>query len=77
MKQLTARILLILLILAFAAISCIGVGGGGDNGGVNGNSSTSEISSEQMQTTLSVEATATYGAEQFHLQLTAIAGQGQ
>jgi hypothetical protein len=60
-KQVTARILLIILILIFATLACIG--GGGDP--------VDSTSPGQVQVTLAAEATATYGAEQFHLQLTA------
>jgi hypothetical protein len=54
-----ARILLIVLLLAGAMLACLGGGGGGGNtnpGGSLGGDG----------------ATATYGAEQFHIQLTAI-----
>ena len=59
-KQVTARILLILLILILATLACIG---GGDP--------VDSSSAGQVQVTQAAEATATYGAEQFHLQLTA------
>jgi hypothetical protein len=58
MNRVTTRILLIVLILALASLAC--VGGGGD-GGITGNGSSW------------FDATATYGAEQFHIQLTEIA----
>ena len=74
MKKPTARIVLIILILALAAMSCIG-GGGGDKGGVNGSASNTNGGSSQIQATMAADATATFGAEQFHLQLTAIAGE--
>ena len=65
MKKHAVLILLIILILFLATISCIG-GGGGDNSG-----------SLKGKATMAANATATYGAEQFHLQLTAISEQGQ
>jgi hypothetical protein len=67
--KMTARILLIILVLALAAISCIGGGGGGGDGN-NGDAGRTEE-------TISADVTATYGAEQFHIQLTAIAEQSQ
>jgi len=65
MKRVTAQILLILLILALACMAC--VGGGGDANGVG------NVTGSSLQATQSAGATATYGAQQFHLQLTAIA----
>lgn len=69
MHKANYHILFILLLLAFAALACVG---GVDNGptgamlGVRNNSS---------QMNISVMATATFGAEQFQAQLTAIAEQ--
>jgi hypothetical protein len=56
---------LFFLVLALASLAC--VGGGGD---VNSNSN---VTGSGIQATQSAGATATYGAQQFHLQLTAIA----
>jgi len=58
MNKATIRILLIIIILTLASLAC--VGGGGD-GGITGDG------------TSLYDATATYGAEQFHIQLTEIA----
>jgi len=63
MKKRAAVLILIILVLFLATISCIG-GGGGDDGG-----------SLKVQATTSANVTATFGAEQFHLQLTAISDQ--
>jgi hypothetical protein len=71
-KKLAARILLIILILALAAISC--VGGGGGEGGSGGSSGSG---GEDSDVSPEADATATYGAEQFHIQLTAIAQPDQ
>jgi hypothetical protein len=57
MNRATTRILLIILVLTLASLACVG---GGD-GGITGNGSSW------------FDATATYGAEQFHIQLTEIA----
>jgi len=65
MKFRVASILLILLILFLASMAC--VGGGGEEEGVSINT----------KSTMSANATATFGAEQFHLQLTAISNQDQ
>ncbi len=66
MTKLTVRILLICLILAAAALACVN-GGDGNSSSTNGSVSGNNIS------VYGPDATATYGAEQFHLQLTAIA----
>lgn len=64
-RKITARILLIILVLALATISCVGPGDG-----ENSNSSSS------AQATLNAaNITATFGAKEFHTQLTAIAEQ--
>ena len=68
-KQPLARILLIILILSLAAFACVdGGGGGGSGGGSGGNGG---------QDSPSIQATVTYGAEQFHIQLTAEADPNQ
>ena len=66
MTKLTLRILLICLILAFAVLACV-------NGGDGTNSSTTSSTSGNNISTFGPDATATYGAEQFQIQLTAIA----
>ncbi len=55
---------LIILVLFLAMISCAGSGGDNSTGSL------------KVQATLAANATATFGAEQFHLQLTAISNQG-
>jgi hypothetical protein len=68
----STRILMIIIILAFAAMACIGGGGGdGDRAGSN-----SDISSAQSNLR-SPDATATFGAQQLHIQLTEIARPSQ
>jgi hypothetical protein len=70
MNKTTVRIILAILLLVLATLACIG-GGAGD-----GNSSNVEgtpLPGDQAQGISPVQATATYGADQFHLQLTAIA----
>ena len=66
MAKLFFRILLIILVLAFAAYACVDGTDGTTSKGVSldGNGSISARGQE---------ATATFGAEQFNLQLTAIA----
>ena len=66
MTKPTIRILLICLILAFAALACVN---GGDGNGSSSNSSNTGDSVSAF----GPDATATYGAEQFEIQLTAIA----
>jgi len=66
MTKLTARILLICLILAVAAIACV-------NGGDGNSSNTNSSGTGNSVSAFGPDATATYGAEQFHIQLTAIA----
>jgi hypothetical protein len=69
MMKLTVRILLICLILAVAALACV-------NGGDGNGSSTNSSNSVNRISVYGADATATYGAEQFELQLTAIANPG-
>jgi hypothetical protein len=68
-KRATLRILLVVFILAVASLACVG--------GVDNNSSSLQLNGRQpeLQSTQAVSATATYGAEQFQIQLTAIAEQ--
>jgi hypothetical protein len=66
------RILLIIIVLVLAAMAC--VSGGGGEGGQNG--SAGNITSSQHGLN-SADATAVYGAEQLHIQLTEIAKPGQ
>jgi hypothetical protein len=69
----STRILLIIIILALAAMACVGGGGGnGDRNKTNGGSG----SFEQAGVT-APDATATYGTQQFQIQLTEIAREGQ
>lgn len=68
MNKLSTRLLLIIIILALAAMACIG-GGGGDGDDSNHNKG----GSNNQTVTHPADATATYGAEQLHIQLTAIA----
>jgi hypothetical protein len=63
MKKQAVIIFFLILVLILAMISCVG-GGGGD-----------EVGSLGIQATMAANATATFGAEQFHLQLTAISSQ--
>lgn len=65
-KKLMLCMFLIILLLAMSAIACVDSGGGVNSKG----GSLNRLSSS---TEHGPNATATYGAEQFHLQLTAIA----
>jgi len=60
------RILLIIVILTLAVLACI-------NGGDGNSSSNTSSSSGNRGISSGLDATATFGAEQFHLQLTAVA----
>jgi hypothetical protein len=69
----STRILIIIIVLALAAMACVGGGGGnGNRAGTN----RGETSSNQVNIQ-APDATATFGAEQLHIQLTEIARQGQ
>ncbi len=68
MKKLAICLLVFMLILLIGATACIK---GGDGGGVNNPTG----STTPAQSITPANATATYGAEQFHIQLTAIAEQ--
>ena len=68
MKKVLASILLIIMIVIIATFSFIGGG--------SGTSSFNNQDSEVYQDN-SLNATATFGAQEFHLQLTAIAEQDQ
>lgn len=70
MKKVTARILLIIIILSLAALACVGGGGGGSTNGAG------DAAGGGMLATVSANATAAYGAEQFEIQLTAVAQPG-
>ena len=70
MKKLFLRVILIFMILLFASIACIN-SGDGDSAGNN-----NSVSSALESTVTGPQATATYGAQQFHLQLTAVAQPG-
>jgi len=63
MKKRAAIIIIIITLLFLASVSCVGGGGGDEVGGL------------KVQSSRSADATATFGAEQFHLQLTAISDQ--
>jgi len=66
MAKLSLRILLIILVLAFAAYACV-------DGTDGTNSSGGTPIGKGGVSARGLEATATFGAEQFYLQLTAIA----
>ncbi len=63
MNKVTIRILIIIIVLVLATMAC--VGGGNDNG------------SWSTRDGKRPNATATYGAHQLHIQLTAIAQESQ
>jgi len=63
MKKRAAVIIIIIMVLFLVTISCVGGGGGDEDGAI------------KVQSTKAADATATFGAEQFHLQLTAISDQ--
>ncbi len=69
MTKLTARILLICIILALAVMACVN---GGDGNSSSTNSSSTDIPGSNVSP-YGPDATATFGAEQFQIQLTAIA----
>jgi hypothetical protein len=71
MTKLTARILLICIILALAVLAC--VNGGDGNSSSTNSSSTNNSSPGSNVSPYGPDATATFGAEQFQIQLTAIA----
>jgi ABC-type oligopeptide transport system substrate-binding subunit len=64
-------ILLLLIMLATLATACID--GSGGAGGKNEASANSTPVPQYIQATLSADATATFGAQEFYAQLTAIA----
>jgi hypothetical protein len=72
MKMFIALTLLIALIIALAAISCIGETTSISTNATNGSQ---VIISNNSQSAGSTNATATFGAQQYHIQLTAVAGQ--
>ena len=79
MKRKFAQIVLLFLVLAITAILVVENGMSGENiiqqkEPVTGIQDSQEFQPLGQQATLSARATATYGAEQFSLQLTAIAG---
>jgi uncharacterized protein (UPF0333 family) len=74
MRKLIVTLLLILLIVALGALAFTG---GGDANGSQTKSATANVHSPGMQATMAANATATYGAEQFHIQLTAMAEEAQ
>lgn len=72
MKMFIALTMLVALIIALAAISCIGEGTSVSNNAANGSQ---VVISNSGQSVGPTDATATFGAQQYHIQLTAIAGQ--
>lgn len=70
-RKSTLRILLIVFILMLTSLACVG---GVDNGSANLNLNGNNPSIEGTQ---AVSATATFGAEQFQIQLTAIAERNE
>lgn len=71
MRKIVFRLFLLLLVLIVAIIACTGLNGDEDV------QSNEQISEAEITTPGTIEATATFGAEQFHIQLTAIAGPNQ
>ncbi len=67
MKKIVACIVFILIIVALAITACV------DGGDKTGSARGSQGQSLNAQQTMAANATATFGAEQFHLQLTAMA----
>ncbi|MBN1149108.1 MAG: hypothetical protein JXA78_17750 [Anaerolineales bacterium] len=76
MRKLILSTLIILIVLVCATFACLSSGGGEVVGQNTGSSSTC-CQPTDLQSTQAAKATEAYGAEQFHLQLTAIAGQDQ
>ena len=76
MKKIIAYMLLIILVLIMMTFSCVSGGGGNINGADSGAAS-SCCDTPNVQATQATSATETYGAEQFYIQLTAIAEQDQ
>ena len=76
MKKFVVSTLLILLVLVCASLACF-ASGGVEGSGVISSSPSACCNPVDSQSTMAVSATETYGAEMFHLQLTAIAGQNQ
>ena len=74
MKKFILYLLLVTLIIALVAISSLS-GGNGDYYKLTNDSVEAGSQSPKAHATLAADATATFGAEQFHLQLTAIAEQ--
>ncbi|MCU0489379.1 MAG: hypothetical protein MUE67_10555 [Anaerolineales bacterium] len=68
MNKAATRILIVIIVLALAMMACVSGGGDGSNGGSGNDRSTS-----QQDEVNSPDATAAYGAEQLHIQLTEIA----
>lgn len=68
MNKAATRILIMIIILALAMMACVNGGGDGGSGGSGNDQSTSQ----QVESN-SPDATAAYGAEQLHIQLTEIA----
>jgi len=76
MGKTTARILLVLLLLSLVLFSCIlyeDYGFLSIFGASNGN----QVEATNQYSLQTLNATATYGAEQFYIQLTAMANKGK
>ena len=76
MKKLTTLILLIAILLALSIVAC-GDAGGNSSAGAGVTGEGTPVPDDVKATMSAADATATYGAEQFYLQLTAIAEEGQ
>jgi hypothetical protein len=70
-KNSKLQILLVVIVLMAASLACVG---GADKGNANLQSNSNHSAAQGTQ---AVSATATYGAKQFQIQLTAIADQNQ
>ena len=74
MNKTIARLLLVVIILVAVVISCVDLG---RSERVVQDSSKNNQALPSLQATVSANITATFGAEQFHIQLTALAQPGQ
>lgn len=75
MHKRSARIALSVLLVLAALASTLALCDWGDGNGTNGQTNVQQEPKAIM--TLAADATATYGAEQFHIQLTAISEESQ
>ena len=76
MKKITTLILLLAILLLLLTAACGDKDKQGSYGGLN-TVVTTPVPGELEQTSYSANATATYGADQFYIQHTAIANEGQ